>query len=142
LLGVPFEPRALESLAPPIVRAQWLVPVDKVVRVMGAAPPEVEVAQSTSPLMPETRFIGLTRAGISKGSAIRSLIDEYGISLADVMYVGDAGNDLSALQIVGYPVAMANASPDALTAARRIVAHVDLGGVAEALDAALASNTS
>jgi Cof subfamily protein (haloacid dehalogenase superfamily) len=140
LLGVPFEPRAFESLTPPIVRAQWLTPVDEVARVVAAAPPGVEVAQSTSPLMPETRFIGLTHAGVSKGSAIRSLVDEYGISLAEVMYVGDAGNDLSALQIVGYPVAMANASRDVLAVARRIVAHVDLGGVAEALDAALASH--
>jgi Cof subfamily protein (haloacid dehalogenase superfamily) len=139
LLGIPFQPRPLESLAPPVVRAQWLVPVDKVAVVTKAAPQGVEVAVSTSPLMPETRFVGLTREGVSKGSAIRSLAEEYGIALADVMYIGDAGNDLSALKIVGYPVAMANASPDVLAAARRIVAHVDQGGVAEALEVALDS---
>ena len=74
---------------------------------------------------------------MSKGSAIRSLVDEYGISLAEVMYIGDAGNDLSALRIVGHPVAMANASPDVLAATRHVVANADLGGVAEALETAI-----
>jgi len=50
--------------------------------------------------------VGITPAGVSKGSAVRTVAEQYGIHLNDVMYVGDAENDLSALQIVGHPVAM------------------------------------
>jgi hydroxymethylpyrimidine pyrophosphatase-like HAD family hydrolase len=86
-----------------------------------------------------TRFIGITREGVSKGSAIRSVAAEYGVDLQDVMYVGDSGNDLSALKIVGYPIAMANAEAAVLKAAKHMVGHVNVGGVAEALQLAIAS---
>ena len=69
------------------------------------------MAISTSPLMPDVRFVGITRQGVSKGNAIREVAAAYHIDLRDVMYVGDAGNDLSALRIVGHPVAMANGDP-------------------------------
>ncbi|MEY4580244.1 MAG: haloacid dehalogenase-like hydrolase, partial [Pseudomonadota bacterium] len=59
--------------------------------------------------------------------------------LEDVMYIGDAGNDLVALAIVGHPVAMADASPAVKQAARRIIGRAQDGAVAEALEIALAS---
>jgi hydroxymethylpyrimidine pyrophosphatase-like HAD family hydrolase len=97
------------------------------------------MAQSSSPIMLDTRFVGLTREGVSKGSAIRSVAVEYGVDLEDVMYVGDSGNDLSALKIVGHPVAMANADAAVLKAAKHTVGDVDVGGLAEALQVAIAS---
>jgi Cof subfamily protein (haloacid dehalogenase superfamily) len=139
LLGVAFEPRAFESLGEPIVRAQWLLsPVDAQ-RVVAAPAAGVEIAQSSSPLMPDTAFVGVTRAGVNKGSALRTVAAEYRIDLQDVMYVGDSGNDLAALRIVGHPVAMANASAAVLKAAGHSVGHVDAGGLAEALQLATAS---
>ena len=137
LLGVPFEPRPFESLRGTAVRAQWLVSPTDSARTMAEAPAGVEVAESTSPLMPDTRFVGMTRAGVSKGSALRVIAADYGISLDEVMYVGDAGNDLSALQIVGYPVAMANADPAVLKIARHIAGDVNNAGLADALELAL-----
>jgi len=139
ILGIPFEARLFESLLEPIVRAQWLLSPQGVSRMMAAANPDFEVAQSTSPLMPGVRFVGLTRNGVSKGSAVRAIAAEYGVALQDVMYVGDAGNDLPAMRIVGYPVAMANAAPEVLQAAVRSVDHVDAGGLAQALDMAIRS---
>jgi hydroxymethylpyrimidine pyrophosphatase-like HAD family hydrolase len=56
------------------------------------------------------------------------------------MMVGDGHNDVPALQIVGYPVAMGNAPDDVADAARHRVAHVDHDGVAEALDRAVATH--
>jgi hydroxymethylpyrimidine pyrophosphatase-like HAD family hydrolase len=53
------------------------------------------------------------------------------------MYVGDAGNDLSALRIVGHPIAMANADPAVIEAARHTVGDVNQGGLAEALEIAI-----
>ena len=139
LLGVTFAPRPFESLGQSVVRAQWLLTPEQVAQFASAAPAGVEVAQSSSPLMPNTRFVGLTRAGVTKGTALRTLADGHGIPLDQVMYVGDSGNDLSALRIVGFPVAMGNADPAVREAATRTVGHVDEGGLAEALELATAT---
>ena len=68
---------------------------------------------------------------------MRSIAEEYGVALQDVMYVGDAGNDLSALRIVGHPIAMGNADPAVIEAAKHTVDHVDRGGLAQALEMAV-----
>ena len=138
LLGVPFKPRPFEALRGPIVRAQWVTSQDDAAIVSAEAPADVEVAQSTSPLMPDTCFIGITRLGVSKGSAMRTIAADYGIALADTMYVGDAGNDLPALRVVGFPVAMQNAAAEVRQVAKHIVGHVERAGLAEALQLAVA----
>jgi Cof subfamily protein (haloacid dehalogenase superfamily) len=137
LLGLPFQPRQFETLSAPVVRAQWVVSPSDAERVV--APEGLEMAHSTSPLMPDARFVGLTSEGISKGSAIREIAAAYGVELRDVMYVGDAGNDLPALRVVGHPIAMANADAQVIAAAERTVGHVDGGGLAEALLLAIRS---
>ena len=137
LLGVAFEPRPFESLTQPIVRAQWLLSRTLAKEFTATPHPGLEVAQSTSPLMPDTQFVGLTHEGVTKGSAMRSIAEEYGVALQDVMYVGDAGNDLSALRIVGHPIAMGNADPAVIEAAKHTVEHVDRGGLAQALEMAI-----
>ncbi len=139
LLGVPFEIRRFESLSGPIVRGQWLLPRSAADSFMSQPHPGLELAASTSPLMPDTAFVGITAAGVSKGSAMQTIAAQYGVDMRDVMYVGDADNDLPALKVAGHPVAMANASPAALEAARRTVGHVDEGGLAEALEMAITS---
>jgi Cof subfamily protein (haloacid dehalogenase superfamily) len=139
ILGVPFEPRPFESLQEPIVRAQWLLTAKEVADVAAVTPPGVEVAVSTAPQMPETSFVGFTRRGVSKASAIRTIAAAYDISLADTMYIGDSGNDLPALAVVGHPIAMGNAAVAVRKAATHVVAGVDDAGVAEALALAVAS---
>ncbi|MET0533633.1 MAG: Cof-type HAD-IIB family hydrolase [Steroidobacter sp.] len=131
LLGLPFKAQRFETLPPPVVRAQWLMSPADAERV--TASPDLEMAVSTSPLMPGVRFIGLTRHGVSKGNAIREVAAAYGIDLRDVMYVGDSGNDLSALRVVGHPIAMGNGDPAVIAAASRTVGDVEEGGLAEAL---------
>lgn len=135
LLGLPFKPERFETLPPPVVRAQWLMSPADAERITTA--PDLEMAESTSPLMPGVRFIGLTRHGVSKGNAIREVAAAYGIDMRDVMYVGDSGNDLSALRVVGHPIAMANGDPAVIAAASHTVGHVDEGGLAEALQLAV-----
>jgi hydroxymethylpyrimidine pyrophosphatase-like HAD family hydrolase len=56
-----------------------------------------------------------------------------------VMYAGDAGNDLSALRIVGCPIAMGNADPVVKAVAKHTVDIVDHGGLADAIEIAIAS---
>jgi hypothetical protein len=81
-------------------------------------------------------FVNLTRSGVTKGSAVSAVAAEYGVSLADVMYVGDGLNDTPAMRIVGWPIAMANGEEVAHSAAWRVVGHVDEGGLADALELA------
>ncbi|MEJ0038897.1 MAG: Cof-type HAD-IIB family hydrolase [Gammaproteobacteria bacterium] len=137
MLGVPFKPAPYESLGKPVVRAQWVLSASDAQKLMQAPPSEVEVAVSTSPLLPDANFVGLTRKGVSKGSALRTIAENYGIDLRDVMYVGDADNDLPALRVAGHPVAMGNGSAAVRAAARHTVGHVDEGGLAQAFELAL-----
>ncbi len=39
---------------------------------------------------------------------MREIAAAYRVDMRDVMYVGDSGNDLSALRVVGHPIAMGN----------------------------------
>ena len=132
MLGVPFKPAPYESLNAPIVRAQWVLTASDADKFMQAPPSEVEVAVSTSPLLPEANFVGLTHKGVSKGAALRKIAEHYGVDLRDVMYVGDADNDLSALRLAGHPVAMGNGSAAVRAIAKHTVGHVDEGGLAQA----------
>jgi Cof subfamily protein (haloacid dehalogenase superfamily) len=137
LLGVPFEPRPSESLRGPIVRALWLVPHGDAHAVLAEPHPGLEISRSTSPMMPDTCFINMTREGVDKGSAVRAMAEEYGIALEEAMYVGDGHNDAVAMRLVGCPIAMGNADAEAKAAAVRTVAHVDEGGLVEALELAI-----
>ncbi|MES2523838.1 MAG: HAD-IIB family hydrolase [Gemmatimonadota bacterium] len=142
LLGVPFVARPLESLDGAIVRAQWVVGLDEVDAVLAEPHLGLEIAPSTSPVMPDTMFVGVTPAGVNKAIAVRAIAAEYGIPLDAVMFVGDGGNDLSAMRIVGCAVAMANAEPELRTMAHRVVGHVDASGAAEALRFAMHSRVA
>lgn len=133
LLGLPFRARPFSMLAGAIVRGQWLVGHEETEQALAEPHPGLELSLSFSPAMPGTRFINITATGVDKGSAVRAIATEYGLPLAEVMFVGDSGNDVSALAIVGWPVAMANAEPEARALARVTVGHVDEGGAAEAL---------
>jgi Cof subfamily protein (haloacid dehalogenase superfamily) len=137
LLGVPFAPRSFESLPPPIVRAQWLLARDEADAVLAEPHPGLEVSASTSPVMPDTLFANMTPAGVNKGTAVRAIAAEYGVALEDVMFVGDGWNDMVAMRLVGWPVAVANAESEARAIARHVVGHVDDGGLAEAIEIAM-----
>ncbi len=139
LLGVPFAPRAFESVPGDVVRAQWVLSHEGAAAMLADAMLGVEIAPSTSPVMPDTTFVGITRAGVTKGTAVRTIAAEYGVPLHRVMFIGDGGNDVPALNIVGCAVAMRNAEPGAIAAAQIVVGDVDRGGVAEALDLAIRS---
>lgn len=139
LLGIPFSLRPFATMTTSIVRAQWLVDPSQVDAVLAEGHGDLEVAPSTSPIMPDTIFINMTPPGVSKASAVRAIAGKYGVPLPDVMFVGDGGNDVEALRTVGFPVAMGNAEPAAKAAARHEVGHVDDGGLVSALSIALTS---
>lgn len=133
LLGVPFVARELLSLDAPVVRAQWLLSHAEEPAVLAEDHAGLALAPSTSPVMPDTAFVSITAPGLSKATAVRAVAEEYGIPLERVMMVGDGANDVEVMRIVGHPVAMGNAEPEIVTLARHHVAHVDRGGLVEAL---------
>ncbi|MHB1223391.1 MAG: Cof-type HAD-IIB family hydrolase [Gemmatimonadaceae bacterium] len=139
LLGVPYRPRPFDSLPGPIVRAQWVVSDAEAAIAVAESHPGLELYPSTSPVMPGTQFLNLTPEGVDKGTAVRALAAEYGLTLGELMYVGDGLNDVPAMRLVGHPVAMANAEPEVRAVAASVVGHVDGGGLVDALALAVRS---
>ena len=137
LLGVPYAPRPPDQLQGTVVRAQWVVPRSDEAAVVSEAHPGMDLHPAGSPVMQEVSFISITRAGVSKGSAIERIAADYGVPLERVMMVGDAENDVAAMRVVGHPVAMGNADAPARAAARHHVGHVDAGGLRDAVALAL-----
>ncbi|WP_426186727.1 cytidylyltransferase domain-containing protein [Microbacterium sp. TWP3-1-2b2] len=58
-----------------------------------------------------------------KAEALAAWAGENGIALADIAYLGNDVNDLPAMRIVGWPVAVANAHPEVRAAARAVLAR-------------------
>lgn len=134
LLGVPFERRHPNTLNGTVVRAQWVVPIEETDTVLAERLPHLEYHPAGSPVMPGVMFISVTRNGIDKGSAIRTIAQKLSTTLDRVMMVGDAHNDVVALKTVGHAVAMGNADHHARAVSKYVVGDVNAGGLAEALD--------
>ncbi len=71
--------------------------------------------------------------GCSKKNGIKRLAEIYGLTLDEVMAIGDADNDLEMVRDSGLGVAMGNASQPLKDAARYVTATNDQAGVAEAV---------
>lgn len=134
LLGVDLPTHTFEQLDAPIVRAQWLIPHEQLDALASFVDPEIELSSARSPVMPDTTFVSITRAGVGKASALRALSALYEIDLSEVMFVGDGHNDVEAMRVAGVAVAMGNAEPSAKAVAQHHVGHVDADGLLEAFD--------
>ncbi len=75
-----------------------------------------------------------------KEAALRSWAEEMGIPLADIAYLGNDVNDLAAMRIVGWPIAVANAHPLVLEEARVVLRRAGGdGAVRELIERVLSS---
>lgn len=79
--------------------------------------------------------------GVDKGLGLRALAEQLGLDRAQVMAIGDGGNDAAMLRYAGCGVAMGNASPEALAAASYVTASNDCDGAAQAIYAILREET-
>ncbi len=136
LLGIEHLRRPLDSLDGPVVRAQLVVPIDDAEEAIAATPDGCRGSGATSPSMPGAAFVSVTAAGVSKAAGITTIAERLGVAMDTVMMVGDGHNDLPALAAVGWPVAMGDADPAVIAAARLVVAAVDEDGAAEAISRA------
>jgi len=122
----------------PVVRAQWVVQPDRLQAVLDVEVERVHANIATSPALPDTYFVSLTRAGVDKGSAVRLLTERLEVDPAHVMAIGDSPGDLSMLEAVGIPRVMASGDADVLARwPDNALPGVEACGAAEALDAAI-----
>lgn len=75
----------------------------------------------------------LTAPGAGKLAAVQFLAQQLGFSLQDVMALGDSGNDVALLAAAGLGVAMGNAQPEAIAAARAVTGRNVEGGATDAI---------
>jgi Cof subfamily protein (haloacid dehalogenase superfamily) len=87
-----------------------------------------------SPAFPDVEFTNVVALKVSKGRALEALTAHLGISLSEVMAVGDGTNDITLLSRVGLAVAMDNAPDEVKAVADHITLDVDQNGLAAAIE--------
>ncbi len=144
MIGVTALVRDLEDVITnePVVRAQWVVTREEVPEVVAFKVPGVQVSAATSPALPEAAFVSVTGEGVSKASATRDLAELLKIPLSRIMAVGDSVGDVPMLDVVGYPMVMANASADLLERYDQVAGDVEDCGVVVALERAMTLKTT
>ena len=90
--------------------------------------PELVLTRSTP------NNVEINHALAHKGEAMRRLAEALGFGLAECMAFGDGLNDLTMVRDAGLGVAMANAAPEVLVAAKFVAPSNDEDGVAVALE--------
>lgn len=79
------------------------------------------------------RLVEGTALGIDKGRGVLDLCRLLGIDPGRVLAIGDNDNDIPMLKVVGYGVAMGNATPGVKAVAKWIAPSIDEDGAAIAL---------
>lgn len=98
------------------------LPLQKLQKRMQEELPDVEVSSSW------VNNLEVNARTSNKGTALTALAEQLGIPMSQVMAIGDNDNDIPMLQAAGVGVAMGNASPAALAAARyQTLTNADCG---------------
>ena len=85
-------------------------------------------------------MINIMPPGINKGSTLRKFLNDEKINPDSVVAIGDSLNDLSVFELVGFSVAVRNAT-DKLKQHADFISTKDNGlGVCEVIDMILANN--
>ena len=74
----------------------------------------------------------------SSGGLLSQLTSQLGVGREDLYYFGDNYNDLPAFEVVGHPIAVANARPEALAVVESVIPSNTDDGVAVFLEEWLA----
>lgn len=139
MIGVTAIVRDLAEVAAaePVVRAQWVVPPDRLDDVLAVDVEGIETSSATSPALPDAYFVSVTRTGVDKGSAARLLCQRLEVDPAHVMAIGDSPGDLAMLELVGHPRVMGSGDPEVVARFGDPLPGVEACGAAEALDEAV-----
>ncbi len=90
--------------------------------------------QGTDYVVGWTAWLDLAPVGVSKASGLQLVVDELGLTAADVLAIGDGRNDLEMLRWAGRGVAMGQAVDEVHAAADAVTASVDDDGAAVEID--------
>ena len=115
--------------------------------LMASSPQEVAKARSfcqefnglhcswaRTPAYPGINFINVLAPEVSKGKALEALVSHLGVSLDEVMAVGDGHNDVSLLEAAGLAIAMGGAPDELKAVADYITLDIDHSGLAAAIE--------
>lgn len=113
-----------------------------VARLRRAGVPVLILSTETNPVVGARAAklkVDVLQAIDDKATALRQWADIRGIPLARIAYLGNDVNDLDAMALVGWPVAVADARPEVRAAARRVLSRPGgHGAVRELADLVLA----
>lgn len=101
--------------------------------------PAVEHLVATTHSAPRTALLEMSAPGVNKAVTLARYAASLGIDACDVVAFGDMPNDIEMLRWAGNGYAMASGHPEAITAAGQQAPHFDEDGVAQILEAKLAS---
>jgi Cof subfamily protein (haloacid dehalogenase superfamily) len=117
-----------------VIKAEFVVRTDAAVAAVRAFEPTVadrlRFSWATAPGLPDFTFVNVVAPGVSKGEAMRRIIDHLGLSPAAVVAVGDSANDLPMFAVAGLAVAMGNAPAAIQQAAHLVTGTVEEDGLA------------
>jgi len=82
-------------------------------------------------------FIELMEPGVNKWEAVKTCGRILGVKPEEIMCIGDSENDYEMVKYAGLGVAVANARPRVIEAAKMVTAHHDRDGVALAIETVL-----
>ena len=94
----------------------------------------LDFSSTKSPSYPEVDFINVLAPGVSKKKALEALAWHLGISMNEIMAVGDGANDISVLSSVGLAIAMDNAPDEVKAVADYVTLDADHSGLAAAIN--------
>ena len=78
-------------------------------------------------------WLEIIPTGVSKGEALKRIMEETGIQTSEVAVFGDGENDIDMIKTAGYGFAMGNAFPSVKQAAFAVTASNNQDGIAKAL---------
>jgi Cof subfamily protein (haloacid dehalogenase superfamily) len=78
-------------------------------------------------------FADIVARGVDKSTGLEKIGAYFGLSAAEMMAIGDGGNDISMLKYAGTSVAMGNADEEVKRAAGYVTTSVDDDGIGNAL---------
>lgn len=114
-----------------------------VARLRAAGVPLLILSTETNPVVSARARklrVPVLQGRADKAAALREWIDQNGLDPRRIAYLGNDVNDLPALEMVGWPLAVADARPEVLAAARLTLSRPGgHGAVREACELILAS---
>lgn len=83
----------------------------------------------------QREFVEITSPRAGKGRGLRVVCDSLGVSLDEVVAIGDAPNDVDMLQAAGFAVCVRTSRPEVVAVSDAVCAPPEEAGVADVLEA-------